>query len=295
MEIYKNTSPAVVTIESPLNPDTGDVIRAVRGGTVLHEFNPALDTVNVGMNLSLTLPLKLVLESQSFSIHWDLAVDGDRFRFVTDVDIVSPILPLPEVMEITGALTREAAVPAERRVRYIIESVTNSRFYPYTAAVPVSTKGSNVLLLPDRLLQLHSLSFSSYFYPVENIIIGDRTITIDPDKWLTIKSDYEGIPGHPGQQVVWNPYRHNAFSSNITYLVNGLWGYATTPPAVQEAARLLLKDYGCNENLWRQRGLEAITVGDSRFQYGERTFSGTGNLDADRLLSDYRKSDIFII
>ena len=64
---------------------------------------------------------------------------------------------------------------------------------------------------------------------------------------------------------------------------------ATKPPAdqVKEAAKLLVNDYACAEQTYRDRYLTSMTAADWRIQFHSGAFLKTGNVRADQLLRDF--------
>ena len=56
-----------------------------------------------------------------------------------------------------------------------------------------------------------------------------------------------------------------------------------------------MKDYFSKDNLWRNKYVNKISTFDWDFEYGSGATSGTGNLYADQLLSDYVVSKVLLI
>ncbi len=75
--------------------------------------------------------------------------------------------------------------------------------------------------------------------------------------------------------------------NDYPFEITGDWGYKSVPAPVKEAARLLVNDYACSEQLYRDRYLESIKAADWRLQFSSRAWEYTGNVRADQLLSEY--------
>lgn len=286
MEIYRGSVGAKVGIDMPgivPNIATGDVVKAFQGSQLVYTFT------STDIEGKVTLPASLTMDARELYIHWTLNIAGEISEVITDVQIVAPIIPISEIQSITGK-TQEESIRLEKRVRRIIESYTNNKFYPYRATINAAGGNGNRILLLDRLIELESISFGDYQYSIDGVKYTNYSIEVDTSRWLSIKSDYDGI-----QNVIWAPLTNGAFSSSKSYRITGIWGYPSVPPAVQEAARLLVEDYGCNDSVYRQRGVKVVSGVSMRLELSPVAFSGTGNLDADALLSPYVRSDMYVI
>jgi hypothetical protein len=80
------------------------------------------------------------------------------------------------------------------------------------------------------------------------------------------------------------------FQNGYRYKVFGRFGYEYLPDEVE-----LIKDYFSKDNIWRNKYVNKISTFDWDFEYGSGATSGTGNLYADQLLSDYVISKVLLI
>lgn len=85
------------------------------------------------------------------------------------------------------------------------------------------------------------------------------------------------------------------WKSDYPFEITGDWGYERVPEPVREAARLLVNDYACSEQLYRDRYLESIKAADWRLQFSTRAWDHTGNARADHLLAEFVLMDWWVI
>jgi hypothetical protein len=128
--------------------------------------------------------------------------------------------------------------------------------------------------------------------PFDNTIYDDSDDGYNPgynefgilvDPTLTPVGTREGgvitAPGATGRATAWK--------DDYKFAIRGDWGYKSVPTAVQEAAKLLVNDYGCSEAVYRDRYLESIKAADWRLQFSSQAWEHTGNARADQLLSEF--------
>lgn len=312
MEVYRNATDAKVTLRLPDDVITAIVnggalnIFAVENGVVLQEFQTAVLIAGVGYQL--TLPWALTRQDRDLFIDWEMSyyLDGAFYQFTerSEVQIVTPLLPLEEVATIAGldlVTQRDDVVDLERKVRYVIQSNTGQNFGKFYGVMRSSGNGSNRLQLPAPLLEFVAFSFDGLLRPNYGVrVINDgwalasgeveiTSIKQAPPEWMLDRFDYTGKIYAPLK------YGRHAFMEGVEYTVEGMWGYNDVPANVRQAARLLVQDYSCDESLWRDRYIQTVQAADWRFRFAGQAFSGTGNVQADQLLSGYRRQTMAVI
>jgi hypothetical protein len=88
---------------------------------------------------------------------------------------------------------------------------------------------------------------------------------------------------------------YGIFQRGNRYTVFGKFGWLELPDEVELACVELMKDYFSKDNMWRNKYVNKISTFDWDFEYGSGATSGTGNLYADQLLSDYVVSKVLLI
>jgi hypothetical protein len=78
------------------------------------------------------------------------------------------------------------------------------------------------------------------------------------------------------------------FNSYAKYTITGVFGWEFVPYEVVEAMKLLVNDYSCSENMYRDRYLQSISTADWKLIFASQVFEDTGNARADTLLNAYK-------
>lgn len=223
-------------------------------------------------------------------VNWEFMVDTfsgfDTVTVTRTYDVVTPILSRTEIRKIHPSATDDEVTHVEKAVRHIINAHTGQSFGLYEGEHVISGDDSKALLMPERLIELYTVDGVS----------GHPRFAIDADGYILrhfpwgvppIKADYNGL--HQTGGTIYNPNNVNlgSFNKAHRYRVDGKWGWEEVPSQVKEAAKLLVNDYACAEQSYRDRFLTSMTAADWRIQYHSGAFTNTGNVRADQLLSAY--------
>lgn len=292
MEIYANGTPAERTITLPVPIDAADIssidVDIKRDGETVYTF---ATVTPVSGGYSVTIPLSYTLDGGDLTV--DLKIDYTEdtvpyeYRASKTVEVVTPILSTPDILKIHPQATPDEVIAIEKIVRYIINAHTGQRFTKFTGERAVRGTGGTSLLLPERLNSLTTI----------NGVVPGPLVELDPFGFLLkryrygappVKADAYGWHMHTGG-VIHNPHnvRWEVWEKSQVYKIGGVWGYEEVPPAVTEAARLLVDDYARVDSAYRNRYLTSMTAADWRIQFHAGAFDKTGNVLADQLLSDY--------
>ena len=284
MEIYRQSTSNKVYFLAPEDATVVSATASLNGGT------PVNLTLSSDANKR-TATLPFIDNEGIVVVDWTFTTNtfsGSEEVTVSDTyEVVTPILSDFEIKEIHPQATPYEAVRIEAAVRHIIEAHTGQRFGKFVGEYNVRGSDNNVLQLPSRLMQLETVNGSD----------ATGYFTIEADGYLMrhfpwgvppVKADYYGLHQHVGG-VIHNPnnVKLGEFYKSMTYTINGIWGWNEVPPKVKEAAKLLVNDYACGDNAYRDRYLTSMTAADWRIQYNSQAFAKTGNVRADQLLSDY--------
>jgi hypothetical protein len=296
MDIYTSSADRKVTLRMPVTP-VGNSIEVGVYKDDLEVYNP--NTVDfVDGVFSFTLPLAFTQSDNTYEVKWQFVYneDGQTFEHneTTELNIVTPILPLYEVKKVLGDdFDDDQAADVERAVRYIIQAHTGQFFGKYIGKKSVSGSGEPYLRLPMRLLSLNGINGNTYLneslalrgsgWYLQSRTYGVPTIRADAYGW------HEDPWGYSGRVPIVAPYTKAVFNfiKHAEYEIDGVWGWKSVPGAVQEAARLLVNDYACADANYRDRFLTSMTAADWRIQFHEGAFSNTGNVRANQLLAEY--------
>jgi len=223
-------------------------------------------------------------------VNWTFSVptfDGTAMSTITHTyDVVTPILSEPEIREIHPNATASEVIRIEKAVRHVINAHTGQRFGLFEGVRAVRGSGGSALFLPERLLSLTSVDNG----PGTNYVIDSQGYILRYFPWGVppVKADFYGLHMHVGG-VIHNPNNVHLgdWSERRTYEIDGRWGWEEVPSQVSEAAKLLVNDYACADQTYRDRYLTSMTAADWRIQFHDGAFAKTGNVRADQLLSDF--------
>lgn len=296
MEIYRGTTAVEATLPVPTNIVTTnstsvDVFLRAEGERV-YEFAAVAPTAGFD-GYTVSIPWEFLAEDRDFVIEWEVTyVEGGvtkKYEQAQFIQLITPILSLAEVQRISGWTDQEEIKDLERRVRYAIQSYTGQNFGRFRAQMNIPGSGDNYLALPAPLLKVYSANFPTTHVQITN---GGLLIRVPEKIWFGIKDappEYVLDQFHYTNGPI-SVRGHNLFfNERVTHKINGLWGYYEVPADVQQAARMLVADYSCDESLWRDRYINSVRAGNWRFEVHDLAFNGTGNVAVDQILLGYRK------
>lgn len=280
MELLRGTVPTIV-FEHPTN-DT-DVLSAV--WTKGEDSGSIALTHTTGKS---TGQLPYQSEDGEVKVDWTFSIPSSgTFTESTYHLVATPLLPLSEVKKIIEDTDVTNAIEAEAAARYIINAHTGQSFGKFTGVRKVRGTGNNALALPEKLLRLTKVNGSEPGMRFE-VDPGGFYLRNYPWGVPPVRADYHGLHMHTGG-VIHNPnnVKLGTFMNSQVFDIQGVWGWDYVPPAIQQAAKLLVNDYACADALYRDRYLTSMTAADWRIQFHAEAFANTGNVRADALLADY--------
>ena len=299
--IYVNGAERTVSLDIPVTTSpTNDSTEVYDGDELV--FAPS--TINFADgHLSFNLPFALVQYDRNLEIRWQFNYVEDsqtyEYKNSTYVEVVTPILQLNDISEILYEDSDEEpdadeVADLEKAVRHVIQAHTGQSFGKFVGKVSVTGSGEPYLRLPRKLISFTSLNGSTHWtsslairgsgwYLRSKYISGPPPVRADWDGWNEANAYYSGrVP-------IVAPYSRatTKFVENVEYEIDGVWGWNYVPAQVAEAAKLLVNDYACADNNYRDRFLTSMTAADWRIQFHDGAFSNTGNVRANQLLAEY--------
>ena len=286
MEIYRQVS-NTVKFQLPEGVTDVEVTAALNDGTPI-ALTPVAGTETAAVR---EFALPYINDEGVVKVFYKFNAEtfnGTELVTVTDTyDVVTPILSDGEIKDVHPNATQEEIVRIEKATRHIINAHTGQRFGRFVGVRKVSGNDSNALFLPERLLSISTVNGQD----------ASKHFSIDADGYVLrhypwgvppVKADYFGLHIHTGG-VIHNPngVKLGDWYRSKTYDINGVWGWDEVPSQVREAAKLLVNDYACADNAYRDRYLTSMTAADWRIQFNSGAFAKTGNVRADQLLSDF--------
>ena len=90
-------------------------------------------------------------------------------------------------------------------------------------------------------------------------------------------------------------YDNGIFKSDVSYKVQGRFGWEKVPDEIELAAIELMRDFFAKDKLWRNKYVSNVSTFDWQFEYSDDATKGTGNLYADQLLSPYIINSMVVV
>lgn len=285
MEILKNSEP-VVYFEVP-NSLTSALF-VVRKNDVQVGASAAA-TVSDGV-AEVAIPYAATTTDGTVEVTLSFTYAANNYEQVQKYEVVTPYLTKSEIKYIVGDATDHEIEMIERAVRLIINAHCGQNFGKYIGPLNVTGGGESILRLPRRLISLNNINDNDYWSGAVNVRGGGWFLQTKTIGVPSIRADYYGYHYNPNTGVISAPPLSGVFGpflENYEYVIDGTWGWDEVPEAVREAARLLVNDYACGDNNYRDRFLTSMTAADWRIQFHEGAFTNTGNVRANQLLSEF--------
>lgn len=294
--IYVNSANRTVYLDVPVTPIPDTLLIEIRHqGVLVHTVSTV---VYENGRYTFVMPFSLVQSDKELEVRWkfNYLEDGSTYEYddVTEVFVVTPILPLREIKGILGEdFSDDEVADVERAVRFIIQAHTGQFFGKFVGRKSVTGSGEPYLRLPMRLLTMNTVNGNTYWNDSLALRGGGWYLKSKTHGIPTIRADFDGWHedpwGYSNRAPIVAPYTRAVFNflENAEYVIDGEWGWKSVPAAVQEAARLLINDYACADSQYRDRFLTSMTAADWRIQFHEGAFSNTGNVRANQLLAEF--------
>jgi hypothetical protein len=256
------------------------------------------------------LPTSATYKSRELKLVWTYSISGNSQSREHKLYVVQPYVDFAQAYSLIGVgndpsdpnyKTYDEITAGERYARKLIENYTGQRFSLYTDRYSIYGTDSDTLPLPSKINELYKLysndvllkdtinNIDNWNYQVDVTESGyalriNRAAMLDNTVYTANGMVPPSIHDAPG-----------VFQRGYRYTVFGEFGYEYIPDEVELAAVELIKDYFSKDNLWRNKYVNKISTFDWDFEYGSGATSGTGNLYADQLLSDYVISKVLLI
>jgi hypothetical protein len=260
---------------------------------VLDENNPGTYTVYV--------PYEYTDRNRTLRLQWEYTIEGTNVARTDEVFVVTPYVDFNHVQDL-GFSTDSSdpnyrsykdLVRAEKYARKQIEQYTGQSFFLYDDVFVLNGYDSDTLPLPAKIYELHELY-------ANDILLLDTINEIDNWNYsVQISETGYGIKVNRANALDNTVYTANGmvpptindssgiFQDNVSYKVQGRFGWERVPDDVELAAIELMKDYFSKDTTWRNKYIKNISTFDWDFEYTSEAYAGTGNAYADRLLADY--------
>jgi hypothetical protein len=282
-EIYKQTPTVLkfaVYLDGVAIDATGNVAVKINSIAV----GNATKTPSTTGKYTYSLPSSYLLEEGALDVEWTYTLNSQSYTYAEKYYIVTPYIDWD-----TFAIkfdqynqTYSDYLKAEALARHIIEGYCGQKFGKFTETVTIDGTGDDALYLGNRLLAINEINY----YDQDTLTVyDDYTWETAADGWIIRRrNEYRPIS-------VTEEYSPR-FKRNNIYLIEGIWGWESIPPAVSQAAEILVSSYVCPDVTYRNKYIDNIKSGEWRIQYHEFAWRGTGDANVDLLLKEYRNYPI---
>lgn len=328
-EIYRNTVATIYTYiyvnETLSDPDGNSVTVSIFNDETGEEIvSDATATRDSTGTYSYTVGSSITGTCGVYRAEWSYEFSPNE---ITTTNYFSVVVPLTTLNEITTDYTHLSSLTfaefkvLERQVRRDIQAYTNQTFAPLgSKAYRIYGVGSNYLALPDRIYELEFVAHEDPRVVLyDTYVVSGQIQTRDDDGALPDSTTDYG--SGPVEVVTWDiespwvirrrlntsyPYTpkedvssdvldtRNIFMNKHMYLVRAKVGWERVPSAVNQAAKILIEHRLSPESAYHEKGIDVVRATDYRLEFTENPYETTGNIMADRLLSDYINLGLYI-
>ena len=284
MEIFRDSSqqlPMKVYVNRTLtDADSLPTVSLKLNGVALSSHSVTKESTGVYV---VQLKFADTFEEGELEATWTYAVGSEPITRVETHTVVTPYIDVESLYELPHS--DEEIRLAEKYARSQIENYTGQKFGRHRSWVRAQGKGTDVLILPERLITpTHLYENGTLVWEsgeTDNII---SSVEVTPSGFALRITDKEDPIEY---SISGTMYHGGRFVEDYTYEVMGEFGYAHVPSNVIMCGNMLVEDFFCKEQSWRAKYAQKINSGDFAVELNQRVFSGTGNSVVDAILSDY--------
>lgn len=281
-EIYRDTE----TITFSLGITGATAVSAVikRGGTTV-----ATPAVTAG---SFTLPFSVTAFDGPFTVEWTFTYSGVTTTRTEVHEIVTPYVTLDEIkdaLELPTSVDDDKLIRTERLVRKIVDRYVGHPFGKYVATLRAIGRGDRELALPDRLLSLTGITGNYVFSAGSYETRGDGyylTVSESAPDGDWVFTNVIAVP-----DSIWG----SPFKDGRVFTLTGEWGWDSVPVDVKEAVLILIEARLCPTTIYRDKYVTQFNYADTIVKFDSRAYQGTGDVVADQLLFEYKRTSPVVI
>lgn len=263
-------------VKISLPPEATGVVAQVKDANGTNIGNPINITLNNGL-ASFNVPFAAVAEEGERSVVVSFTMESQSYSRTLPISVVTPYLDLWEIHEVfnEASISDAEAWKLERAVRNVINAHCGQSFGYAHKAVSILGDRGIALSLPERLVSLDEELQDIYVITGDGWFLKKKPLVHDWE-YETSSPIVAPLQSSPGE-----------YMNDAEYLVSGYWGYESVPTEVVEAAKLLVEDYACADQSYRDKFVTSVSSADWRMQFHDGAFYDTGNSRANLLLSPY--------
>lgn len=290
---------AIVDADGDVTADVYDItedpsiLPAILPENIIQSFTSIKSEVDEG-SYYFVLPRTITDRNRKLKVNWAYSASSYSSEHTTHIDVITPYCDLAEAIASLSIGTDQSdpnyksyneLQMAEKWARKVIENHTSQKFYLHDDTQVAYGSGDDILPLAAKLSTLHKL------YKNDVLVTDNINSVYDWAHTPIISESGFGIRVAEHD----NTFGHIAFSKDARYKVQGKFGWERVPSDIQEACIVLMGDFFGKDKVWRNKYIKNIQTFDWKFEYASMAHSGTGNLYADQLLSQYVVNGMVVI
>lgn len=303
IEIYKETAEKITfklyVGGARYNSETAVWLSVVDvDGTVITSNSPATVETAAGIETySYIIPLSATTEERDLVVTWHYRAGGVNGTRTEHVTVVTPYVYPDEIYDEypqLAAKTYEEIKSMERRVRYIIDTICSQTFGKKKKTVKFYGTGEDFMFLNYRILSLDTMTANGI------AAVTPLPFKVMRDGWgfrlnPSANFEYNLLNYDVKRDVYYGPGPNSSgwFTTGTYYELTGVFGWDSVPADINLCAKILVGDYFCPQDAWRQKSVKQTSAADFDFTFFHD--QGTGNVDVDRILSQYQVASMVVI
>jgi hypothetical protein len=240
-----------------------------------------------------TLPYSVTAFDGPFTVEWTFTHSGVTTTRSEIHEVVTPYVTVAEIREalpdLPSTVDDAQLIRTERLVRKIVDRYVGHNFGKYVGSLRALGRGDSQLRLPDRLISLTGITGNYVFDAGSYETRGDgyylAVSESAPDgDWV-----FTNVIAVP-DTIVKSP-----FKDGRVYTLTGEWGWDSVPVDVKEAMFVLIENRLCPTTIYRDKYVTQFNYADTIVKFDPRAYQGTGDVVADQLLFEYKRTHPTVI
>ena len=245
-----------------------------------------------------------VMTDKTIKAVWTYNVDNNPMTQTFYYNVVTPYISISEAYTRLHFGREEGDLnyvnyhemqQAEKFARFMVENYTGIKFGKYAKTVSAYGQDADVLFLGERIVSFTQIkengklvidttnSINNFNFPLE-ITPTNHSLRIVSDEDINEGGKLDIV--YPSNGSFYGGYRYD---------ITGVFGWKSVPEKVQTAMLMLIKDYFGKDNIWRARFVQSVSFGDTDMQFSKLAFRGTGNFYVDKLLDEFKSTNMAVI
>jgi hypothetical protein len=303
MEDVKINSEKTLQITLPSDPDDQEVAvfvfhelgDQVYGPAEATRESPGVYSITLGQEASGVFVLN---SGGKHRVDFEYEVSGQKYTKNIYLNVYTPYIEYEDFFSAHTELTATYGSNFDfyaKRAKSIIDTYCGQSFEYYpNKSVIVNGNNHNILHLPRPLFKMNYVKMISgntetFLYNEE-----DGTAVVEKVRQpFNFSSSYyiryknSNTMDGPSRSSYSDFLPDGKFKENLSYEVNGDFGWLFVPENVSQAADLIIVDLMNDDSQFRRQALTSVNMDAISFTMKSTFYESTGNIEADVLLMDY--------